>query len=128
MPVYDQFDYSPPAPVAEVSLENPDNGYSVDKIRMLIDTGADVTLVPESAIRKLVDDIGSLPTYELEGFDGSRSNAQAVALKLSFLGKTFRGQFLATKQQHGILGRNILNCLSICLNGPELSWAEIRQG
>jgi hypothetical protein len=68
--------------------------------------------------------------YELIGFDGSASIAPMVRLKLTFLGRTFRGQFLLISQEHGILGRNILNTISLIFDGPHLMWDEAlsRQG
>ena len=45
MPAYDE-SYSPPAPIAEAILRSPDTGELVSNISMLLDTGADLTLVP----------------------------------------------------------------------------------
>jgi hypothetical protein len=45
-----------------------------------------------------------------------------VQLELQLLGKSFRGQFLLTDGEHGILGRNILNSLAITLDGPAQTW------
>jgi hypothetical protein len=39
-----------------------------------------------------------------------------------FLGLTFRGQFLLAEQDWGIMGRNILNVVSLTYNGPKLLW------
>ena len=46
MPKYDAENFDPPAPVAYVTLRNSATGVSLSDIPMLIDTGADVTLVP----------------------------------------------------------------------------------
>jgi hypothetical protein len=62
----------------------------------------------------------------LEAFDGSKSTAPAITAELLFLGKTFRGQFLLIDSWHGILGRNVLNNLSLLLDGPSLMWTERR--
>lgn len=50
----------------------------------------------------------------------------AISAELQFLGKSFRGQFLLTEGWHGILGRNILNSLSLLLDGPSQKWMELR--
>jgi hypothetical protein len=47
-----------------------------------------------------------------------------VQLELVFLQKRFRGQFLLIDQPIGILGRNILNALSLLLDGPNARWDE----
>ena len=46
MPRYDDVRFSPPAPVAAVTVRVPLTGDAVADVPMLIDTGADVTLTP----------------------------------------------------------------------------------
>lgn len=53
MPEYDAENFEPPAPVAYVTLRNPVTGVLLSDVPMLIDTGADATLVPVSAIEAL---------------------------------------------------------------------------
>ena len=48
MPAYDD-SLSPPAPVARVSLRHPGSSLTVTDVLMLIDSGADVTLIPKSS-------------------------------------------------------------------------------
>jgi hypothetical protein len=95
-------------------------------VPMLLDSGADVSLVPELAVRQ----IGIVPTpgqqYQLVSFDGTISFAPVVRLELIFCGRTFRGQFLLIDQDSGILGRNVLNALPLLLDGPRLVWDEYR--
>ena len=91
---------------------------------MLLDTGADVTLLPRSLVLALISP--DAKQYELEAFDGTKSTAPAIDAESSFLGKSFRGQFLLTGGWHGILGRNILNNLSLLFDGPSRNWAEQR--
>jgi len=67
----------------------------------------------------------SNPEYELEAFDGAKSRAPVVQLEVRFLGKSFRGQFLVIDGQHGVLGRNILNNVSLLFDGPSLRWDEL---
>jgi hypothetical protein len=93
---------------------------------MLLDTGADVSLVPRQSIVGQIEIDDAVALYELEAFDGARRAAPAVELELLFLGKSFRGRFLVVDGRHGILGRNVLNCLSLLLDGPSLNWTENR--
>ena len=122
MPAYDDRRFSPAAPVLIATLRNPKNGEVLADVPMLIDSGADVTLLP----RVMADSLGieSTGTYELMGFDGTKSLAEAVRAELLFLRKTFRGQFLLVDQDVGILGRDILNNVSLFLDGPRLVWQE----
>jgi len=126
MPAYDTAQFDPPAPLAQVTLRNPDSMVIQSNILMLLDSGADVTLIPRTAVDLLGVAIVSDRQYELTGFDGSVSLAPVVRLELLFCGRTFRGQFLLIDQAWGILGRNVLNAVPILLNGPNLVWDEHR--
>ncbi len=126
MPVYDIIQFDPPAPLAQVILRNPDNGETQSNVPMLMDSGADVTLIPQAVADQLGIAIISDKQYELTSFDGNISLTPVVRLELLFCGRTFRGQFLLIDQAWGILGRNILNAIPILLDGPNLTWDEHR--
>jgi hypothetical protein len=124
MPAYDALLFTPPAPVASVILRNPADGEGVPDVPMLLGSGADVTLIPRECVSRLGVPIEPDGSYELIGFDGSTSVAQAVNLHMVFLGRIFRGRFLLTDGPCGVVGRNVLNCLSLTLDGPRLTWSE----
>lgn len=124
MPSYDGIRFEPPAPLARVLLRDPSSGNSAMDVPMLMDSGADVTLLPQPLVRDLGLDIGAGEKYELTAFDGTTSVSRAVDMDLVFLRRTYRGRFLMIDQECGILGRDILNRLSILLNGPKLEWTE----
>jgi hypothetical protein len=96
----------------------------IHDVPMLLDTGADVSLLPRSYVGPLTS--ADAAQYELEGFDGTKSTAPAVTAELQLLGKSFRGQFLVTDAWYGILGRNVLNNLSLVFDGPSRTWMERR--
>lgn len=123
MPFYEDALFSPPAPVAFVTLRSPENGTSITGVPMLLDSGADVTLLPQDAIRRLGLKPSGETQYELTGFAGHQSVSPVVKLELILAGKTFRGQFLLVEQEWGIVGRNILNSLVLTLDGPNLTWS-----
>lgn len=126
MAMYDATGFDPPAPVAHATIRRPADGASIQNIPLLIDSGADVSLLPAAPIQSLVSEDGGKDQFELEGFDGTKSFAPAIRLELHLLGKVFRGQFLVIQQEYGILGRNVLNALSLHLDGPALTWNERR--
>jgi hypothetical protein len=126
MPAYDASIFNPPAPLARVTIRSQDNGNTVSGVPMLVDSGADVTLIPQSYVNQLGLSIDPEEGYELMAFDGSTSIARVVRLDLIFLRRVFRGRFLLINQESGILGRDILNHLSLLLDGPQLSWEESR--
>lgn len=124
MPKYDANLFDPPAPLAQVVLRSSKNTGDLSSASMLLDTGADVTLIPSTSARQLDLIANADEVYELMGFDGSRMLASAVHLELIFLNKIFRGRFLLIDQEWGVIGRDILNLISLSLDGPNLVWSE----
>ena len=124
MPKYDTENFDPPAPVAYVTLRNPATGVSLSDVPMLIDTGADVTMLPRQYVDELNIDPEEDKIYEVQGFDDQIRLVQMVELELVFLKRKFSGQFLLVDQPMGILGRNILNSVSILFDGPRSKWDE----
>lgn len=59
MPEYDSNRFDPPAPLAIVSLRNPETGKTVSDIPMLIDSDADASLLPRATIDELEFSIDS---------------------------------------------------------------------
>ena len=90
---------------------------------MLIDSGADATLLPKSVIDSL-GIVGTGERYPLMSFDGAISEAEAVRADLIFLGKRFRGRYLVIDAEVGIVGRDVLNHVRLLLNGPARHWDE----
>jgi predicted aspartyl protease len=66
LPPYGDRLFAPPAAVLNARLRNPQNGAIISDVLFLIDTGADVTLLQQTAA-----------SYELLAFDG-RSSAVGV--------------------------------------------------
>jgi predicted aspartyl protease len=124
MPQCDDEGFAPAAPVARVSLRHPDSGEGITDVRMLIDSGADATLLPKSALASL-GLTGTGERYQLVAFDGTTNESEAVRAVLVFLNKTFRGRFLQVESEVGVIGRNVLNNLRLLLDGPVLHWEEL---
>lgn len=127
MPTYDANLFDPPAPLARVTLRNPKNTDTVSDVLMLLDSGADITLIPTESVNQIGLIADTDENYEIMGFDGSTSLASAVRLEMLFLNKTFKGQFLLIDQEWGFIGRDILNLVTLSLDGPNLIWSEQRR-
>lgn len=124
MPDYDDTRFHPAAPVASITLRNPETSQTLPDVQMLIDSGADVTLLPSAAVELLGIIADPTEKYELVAFNGQTSSAQAARLHLILLGKTFNGRFLLIRQDWAILGRDVLNHLALILDGPRRAWDE----
>ena len=55
MPNYDTSRYDPPAPVAQVTLRDLGGGSLLPNVLLLLDTGADISLLPRNAVERLVE-------------------------------------------------------------------------
>lgn len=126
MTVYNSTEFDPPAPIAHVTLRNEVTGIEWSDVPMQLDTGADITLVPQEAVNRLNLTVVPNTYYELAGFDGHTTLAPMVRLELVFCQRIFRGQFLLIDQGRGILGRNVLNAVPLLFDGPGLQWNEYR--
>ena len=125
---YDSDQFEPPAPVTRVTLRNPDTDSTISDVPMLLDTGADVSLIPRESVNGLNLSASEEKLYELVSFDGTTSLAPVVKIELVFCNRTFKGQFLVIDQELGILGRNVLNSVSLVFDGPNFKWYERRAG
>jgi len=120
---YDGQYYQPPAPVAPLTLRTLDGRkQTISNVPALIDTRADVTLLPRWAVEQL----GLTPladgSVQLAWFDGSTRAAETVELETSFHGGRFQGRYAVIDQPHGIVGRNLLNHFRLLFDGPARTW------
>ncbi len=120
---YDRTHFDPPAPVARVTLRAIGGGATVDDVLLLLDTGADVTLLPRTAVERLGVPVLADGSYELMGFDGARSFARAAELDMIFQRRSFRGRYLLMEGERGIMGRDVLNHWAVLLDGPRQQWS-----
>ena len=125
MAAYDSDLFDPPAPLARVTLRAIQTRKIITDVPMLIDSGSDLTLIPEASVAELGPNLGSDKHVELQGFDGRVTAARSVELDLIFLGITFRGRLAVVDSPVGVLGRNVLNRFAIFLDGPNLNWKEL---
>jgi len=114
--------YNPPAPTAKVKLRNLETLESIADVPMLLDTGADITLLPKSFCDKIGAKISETESLELEGFNQTTTTAFYVHLDFIFLNKIFRGKFLVYDQDERIMGRDVLNKFAILFDGKNLEW------
>jgi len=118
MPAYDQTQ-SPPAPVATVHVSDPVTGARARGLPGKLDTGADVTVLPEALLREL----GSAPRGHIwvRSFDGSYSRRPVYYVQMTVEGFDVPMVRCTGADRKGLLlGRNVLNRFVLTLDGKNL--------
>ncbi len=122
MPAYEAGQFDPPAPVLRSTVRGPRK--MCLNVPMLIDTGADVSVIPLS-VATVVEVTLQPSNVPIQSYDGDQMFCDEAQLSLEFLRYRFSGIFLVTESEYGILGRNILNSLVIEMDGPRSSFSVI---
>jgi clan AA aspartic protease len=107
----------PPAPIVPVRVGGPASEHAV-MLPMLVDTGADGTLVPARIVRRL-----GLPPVDIvavSGVDGVKQRATVHAASVE-LGELRVHARIVAFADEAILGRDILNRGVVTLDGPSLT-------
>jgi len=111
--------HEPPAPVVQILLSNPFDPSQQTQVWGLVDTGVDITVVPEALVLSL--QLIQQGEIQVGGFNG------IFRIHPVFLADIQIGQLrfdlvevIAAAADELILGRNVLNQLDLRLNGPQL--------
>ena len=108
--------FNPPAPMVPVRVRAP-GGVDAASLEGKLDTGADLSAVPEHQIAEL--DLPAIRTVRAAGFLGGLQEAIVHRADLSIGDMEFTHvEVLATRRPYVILGRNILRHVVLRLDGP----------
>ena len=107
-------EYEPPCPVLTVRLASPPGGAGVGLVA-LVDTGADMTLVPEPVARIL--GLPVISQIRVTGVTGTAEGADVFAAAIELAGKNLLVEVVAFGEET-IVGRDLLNRLVLRLHGP----------
>ncbi len=120
MPDYEAGAWDPPAPIVRATVRGPSD--SADDIPMLIDTGSDVSVVPQAVAEAIGAPIHP-SRVPVQFYTGAEEAWEEAELSVEFGRFRFEGLFLVVESSYGILGRNVLNLLMLTLDGPHLNWS-----
>ena len=114
------FDYNPPAPSLKVRFNSPTSNHSIE-IEAKIDTGADITVLPQHAISEL----RLIPAgrVSVSSFNGREELKYTYFVNLHFNNFKFSMvEVIGAKRRNALLGRDVLNMLKTMLDGKTLSF------
>ena len=106
--------FEPPAPVLPVRIGGIDPRAPTALVRMLVDTGADCTLVPARLARSLR--LPYVDKIEVQGVGGAVRSARVYAARIR-LGPLRLVTRLAAFGDEALLGRDLLNRLTLHIDG-----------
>jgi predicted aspartyl protease len=115
--------YNPPAPVLPVGIGGIDAGSPTTMLRMLVDTGADCTLIPVDVARALR--LPLVDKVEVRGVGAAARPVSVHAAQVLIAGMRVVARLMAFEDE-ALLGRDILNRLAIEIDGPG-GWLTVEQ-
>jgi predicted aspartyl protease len=110
--------FDPPAPVLPVRVGGIDEHDPAAMLRMLVDTGADCTLIPVQVARSLR--LPVVDKLQIEGVGGTAQAATIHAARVHVGGLRVLARVAAFGEE-ALLGRDVLNKLSLDIDGPALT-------
>ena len=114
-------DFSPPAPVLEITVHHPKTAGLETGVRAQLDPGSDISVLPESTARAIgLQRDGEL---EVEGYDGLVARMPLYVVTLEVAGEMLPPMSVVVMPRSlAILGRDILNHFILTLNGKDLTF------
>lgn len=111
-------EFDPPAAVVQIQVAGVVHTRPRVTISAILDTGADLTAVPETLAERL--DLYPTGRMAIEDVNGQTTIAHTYMVRLGIANKTIsEHKVLLTGLDFGIIGRDLLNTFYLLFNGPE---------
>jgi predicted aspartyl protease len=113
--------YHPPFPTLSITVTEPLSARTVGPFQALLDTGSDITVIPARLLSEL-----SLQEFRLatiQGYGAEPARVPTYLLDVNINGHTIEFVEVILEENDGgelLLGRNVLNELTVVLDGPAL--------
>lgn len=114
-------EYIPSAPVVQAQFRSPVSSDSPIDLQAKLGTGADITVLPQSAI----EDLRLMPAsrVSISSFNGEEQSRYTFFVNISCLGFEFNFvEVIAGKRRDALLGRDILNQMKSVFDGKALNF------
>ncbi len=108
--------FTPPAPVVPIRVGLPGTGAAGVAVRALVDSGADLTVVPRGVAAQLR--LPAVGEVSLSGVGRSSVRAVLHAARIEAAGREFLLEVLAVGDD-ALVGRDLLNRCVVTLRGPD---------
>lgn len=114
---YDQ-SYDPPAPILTAILTSVVHRRPQVRLQALIDTGSDITAIPDTAVKRLR--LYAVGRLQVEDINAQVTITDIYTVRLTITDQAVREmEVVQTEQPFVILGRDWLEQYFLLLNGPE---------
>ena len=111
--------YHPPAPVLPVQISRPSDAVSLT-VQGFLDTGADMTVIPNSAVRDL--HLQPVSITLSRGFRGSVTESTVFSASISLVSEEAEAvRVLSWDEDYALVGRDLINGWRVVLDGPARS-------
>lgn len=110
-------------PQTSIELSNPSNNSQSFQVDAILDTGASMTCIPESAIAELGESL-IYSKIMVRNLIGNTQERQTYFLNISIANYEHKNiEVIAIPKKYALVGRDILNQHKIVLDAPKQKWS-----